>query len=74
MSRAARKSGGERAARGGSDFERKFAALQRAARAEEETARRAAVERERGMLDQMADAKVGVSGSSLGLFVGMQSE
>ena len=30
--------------------------------------------RERGLLDQMADVKAGVSGSSLGLFVGMQSE
>jgi hypothetical protein len=62
------------AARGGTDFERKFAALQRAARADEELARRAAVERERGLMEQMADAKAGVSGSSLGLFVGLQSE
>jgi len=60
--------------RGGTDFERRFAALQRAARAEEETARKAALAREQGLLEHMAEAKAGVSGASLGAFVDLQAE
>jgi predicted nucleic acid-binding Zn-ribbon protein len=60
--------------RGGTDFERRFAALQRAARADEETARKAALARERGLLEHMAEAKAGVSGASLGAFVDLQAE
>lgn len=67
--------GAGKAGRGtGSDFERKFAALQRAARAEEEAAAKAALARERGLLEQMGEAKAGVSGASLGAFVDLQSE
>lgn len=63
----------------GTDFERKFAALQRAAKAEEEEARKQAMEREKGLLQQMAEAATGaksnaVSTSSLGAFVDLQSE
>lgn len=52
-------------ARSANEFERKFAALQRAAKAEEEEKRKAAVEREKGMMEHMLEAKSGVSGSSV---------
>jgi hypothetical protein len=52
-------------ARSANEFERKFAALQRAAKAEDEAKRKAAVELERSMMEQMLEAKSGVSGSSV---------
>ncbi len=62
------------AARSGTDFERKFAAMQRAAKAEEEEKRKAAVELERSMMAQMSEAKAAVSGSNVGALVGLQAD
>jgi len=67
-------SGGGGKGRGGTDFDRKFAQLHRAAKAEEEERRKAAMERERSMLDSMSEAKAGVSGSNVVSIVNLGSE
>lgn len=68
---------GGKGARTGTDFDRKYAQLQKAARAEQEEQRKQAVAREAALLQQMTEAKGSsgaVSGSSVGALMSLQTD